>query len=476
MFVGFLTMKKVGFVSLGCPKNLVDSEVMMGSLAEAGYQITNIAEDADTIVVNTCGFIESAKQESIDAILEATRLKKRGKAGRVVVAGCLVERYRDELIKELPEVDAFIGTSQVNEILKAADETFDAKQLTITRIGNKSATYLYDEYTPRLRATQSHTAFIKIAEGCDRPCAFCSIPSMRGSFRSRRFGSIIEEARMLAKQGVKEVVLIAQDSSRYGEDFGEVDLLAQLIRALGEIDDLEWIRVMYAYPTHISDAFLDAIAETPKAVKYLDMPLQHASRNILKAMRRGGNRESLERLIARVRERVPGIAIRTTFITGFPGETDEDFEELLTFVRNCRFDNVGVFTYSDEEGTPAFDLPNKVDPKTAKKRRDRLMKEQAKISREMNRAKIGNTYKVMFEGLSQESDLLFQGRLEGQTQEIDGYILINDTPDDLKPQIGEVYDVRITEAHAYDLVGEIMPPISAVSPPSQDSAAVSDLP
>ncbi len=449
-------MKKVGFVSLGCPKNLVDSEVMMGQLAEAGYQITNDAGEADTVVVNTCGFIESAKQESIDAILEATQWKKDGNATRVIVAGCLVERYRDDLMKELPEVDAFIGTSQVNDILKAADEEFDAKQLTITPVGNKTSTYLYDEYTPRMRATQSHTAFIKIAEGCDRPCAFCSIPSMRGSFRSRRFGSIVEEARMLGQQGVKELVLIAQDSSRYGEDLGEVDALAALIRALGEIEDIEWVRVMYAYPTHISDAFLAAIAETPKAVKYLDMPLQHASRNVLKLMKRGGTRESLEKLITRVREKVPGIAIRTTFITGFPGETDDDFEELIKFVQNCRFDNLGVFTYSDEESTAAYDLPNKVDPKIAKQRRNRLMKEQAKISKQINLSKIGKTYPVIFEGLSQESDLLFQGRLEGQTQEIDGYILINDMPENLDPQIGAIYNVTITEAHEYDLVGEIV--------------------
>jgi ribosomal protein S12 methylthiotransferase len=449
-------MKKVGFVSLGCPKNLVDSEVMMGTLEQAGYQITNSAEDAETVVVNTCGFIESAKQESIDAILEATRLKEEGKAKRVVVAGCLVERYRDELMKELPDVDAFIGTNEVTRILEAADEKTKFRELPLMPIGKKSATYLYDFDTPRHRATQSHTAFIKIAEGCDRPCAFCSIPSMRGSFRSRRFGSIIEEARNLAKQGVKEVVLIAQDSSRYGEDLGEVEALAALIRALGEIEELEWVRVMYAYPTHISDAFLAAVAETPKAVKYLDMPLQHASRNILKLMKRGGTRESLERLIARVRERVPGITIRTTFITGFPGETEEDFEELMAFVRNCRFDNVGVFTYSDEEGTPAYDLPEKVDPKIAKQRRTRLMKEQAKISKQLNKSKIGRTYKVMFEGLSQESDLLFQGRLQGQAQEIDGYILINDMPEDLVPEIGGIYNVRISEAHQYDLVGEIV--------------------
>ena len=449
-------MKKVGFVSLGCPKNLVDSEVMMGQLKAAGYDITSQEADADVVVVNTCGFIESAKQESIEAILEATSLKAEGKAKRVIVAGCLVERYRDDLMKELPEVDAFIGTNQINDILKAADETKNFRELPLLPIGNKTATYLYDFDTPRYRATDSYTAFIKIAEGCDRPCAFCSIPSMRGSFRSRRFGSILKEAEDLARAGVKEIVLIAQDSSRFGEDLGEVDALAKLVRALGEIEDLEWIRVMYAYPTHISDAFLAAINETPKAVKYLDMPLQHASRNVLKLMKRGGNRESLERLIGRVREKVPDITIRTTFITGFPGETEEDFEELMAFVRNCEFDNVGVFTYSDEEGTPAFDLPGKVDAKTAKSRRARLMKEQMKISKRKNKAKIGKTFKVLFEGVSQESDLLFQGRLEGQAQEIDGYILINDMPENFEPQVGGIYDVRISEAHDYDLIGAIV--------------------
>jgi ribosomal protein S12 methylthiotransferase len=449
-------MKKVGFVSLGCPKNLVDSEVMMGHLRAAGYSITNDAGEAETIVVNTCGFIESAKQESVEAILEATSLKSGGNAKRVVVAGCLVERYRDELVNELPEVDAFIGTNEVGRILEAADETVDFRALPLSPLGNKSATYLYDFDTPRYRATDAHTAFIKIAEGCDRPCAFCSIPAMRGSFRSRRFGSILKEAEDLASQGVREVVLIAQDSSRFGEDLGQTDALAKLIRALGEIDGLEWIRVMYAYPTHISDAFLDAIAETPKAVKYLDMPLQHGSRNVLRRMNRGGTRESLEKLIGRVRDRIPGITIRTTFITGFPGETDEDFEELLSLVRNCEFDNFGVFTYSDEEGTPAYDLGDKVAPKIARQRRARLMKEQAKISKRRNREKIGRTFRVLFEGISKESDLLFQGRTEGQAQEIDGYILINDMPDGFDPKIGEFYDVRITEALDYDLVGEIV--------------------
>jgi ribosomal protein S12 methylthiotransferase len=449
-------MKKVGFVSLGCPKNLVDSEVMMGQLEAVGYEITNQEQEADILVVNTCGFIESAKKESVEAIIDATRLKSVGKAQRVVVAGCLVERYRDELIRELPEVDAFIGTNQINDILKAVDEKINQEEFSFSPIGNKSATYIYDEFTPRLRTTETHTAFIKIAEGCDRPCAFCSIPGMRGSFRSRRFGSILKEASNLAKQGVKEIVLIAQDSSRYGEDLGEVDALAKLIRALGEIDDLEWIRVMYAYPTHVSDEFLEAMAETQKVVKYLDMPLQHASRNVLKLMKRGGNCDSLERLIIRIREKVPNVTIRTTFITGFPGETEEDFEELITFVKNCEFDNVGVFTYSDEEGTSAFALPNKVDARTAKQRRARLMKEQAKISKRKNQAKIGKEFRVLFEGLSQESDLLFQGRLEGQAQEIDGYILINEVPDNFEPQIGDFYKVEIVEAHNYDLIGRIL--------------------
>jgi ribosomal protein S12 methylthiotransferase len=449
-------MKKVGFMSLGCPKNLVDSEVMMGQLKDSGYEIVSDSAEADTIVVNTCGFIESAKQESIDAIFEATQLKTAGKAKRVIVAGCLVERYRDDLMKELPEVDAFIGTNEINRILEVSDEKIDPRTLPLYSIGNKTATYLYDEASPRFLATPSHTAFIKIAEGCDRPCAFCSIPAMRGSFRSRRFGSIMKEAQDLATQGVKEIVLIAQDSSRYGEDLGDVNALAHLINELCTIEKLEWVRVMYAFPTHISDEFLAAIANNPKAVKYLDMPLQHASRNVLKSMKRGGTKESLEKLIKRVRDKVPDIAIRTTFIVGFPGETEEDFEQLMEFVQNCEFDNVGVFTYSDEEGTPAFDIQPKVDAKTMKSRRSRLMKEQAKISKRNNQAKIGKIFPVMFEGVSKESDLLFQGRLEGQADDIDGYILINDIPETLKPIVGEIYNVKINEAHEYDLIGAIV--------------------
>src|SRR5213595_1805018 len=381
-----IDMAKVGFISLGCPKNLVDSEVMMGQLKINGYQITPDAEEADTVVVNTCGFIDSAKKESIEAILEAARLKTNGQARRLIVAGCLVERYRDQLKAEMPEVDAFIGTSQINDILSVCDPKTNTRSLPVIPIGNQSSTYLYDESTPRILATPSHYAFIKIAEGCDRPCAFCFIPQMRGHFRSRRFGSIVAEAHQLAEEGVKELILVAQDSSRYGEDLGKQDALAHLLRELSQTDGIEWVRVMYTYPTHVSDAFLDVLADEPKAVKYLDMPLQHASQNVLKLMKRGGNRASLERLIERVRERVPGIEIRATFISGFPGETNEDFNELLAFVKNVEFDRVGVFTYSDEEGTPAYDLPDKVDPKTAKERRSLLMKEQSKIAKRKHKA------------------------------------------------------------------------------------------
>src|SRR5256714_1309086 len=448
-------MNKVGFISLGCPKNLVDSEVMMGQLKENGYEITGNAQDADTVVVNTCGFIDSAKKESIEAILEAARLKTSGKAKRLIVAGCLVERYRDELKAEMPEVDAFIGTSQINDILAVCDPKTDTRSLPVVSLGNQSATYLYDESTPRVLATPSHYAFIKIAEGCDRPCAFCFIPQMRGHFRSRRFGSIVAEAQQLAEEGVKELILVAQDSSRYGEDLGKSDALAHLLRELAHTDGIEWVRVMYTYPTHISDEFLNVLAEEPKAVKYLDMPLQHASHNVLKLMKRGGNRGSLERLIERVRKRVPGIGVRTTFITGFPDETEEDFAELMTFVKNVEFDRVGVFTYSDEEGTPAFDLPNKVDPKIAKRRRDRLMKEQAKIAKRKHKGMIGKTVRVIFEGESNESELLWQGRMETQAPDIDGCVLINDVPEDFTPQTGQLVKVLITEALDYDMLGRV---------------------
>ncbi len=429
----------------------------MGQLKESGYEITTDASEADTLVVNTCGFIDSAKKESVDAILEAARLKTEGKCQRLVVAGCLVERYRDELRAEMPEVDAFIGTNQINDITIVCDEKTNTRSLPVLQLGNQSATYLYDESSPRVLATPGYSAYLKIAEGCDRPCAFCFIPQMRGHFRSRRFGSIISEAQSLALKGVKELILVAQDSSRYGEDLGEKDALAHLLRELSHLDGIEWVRVMYTYPTHISDGFLDVLASEPKAVKYLDMPLQHAAANVLKLMRRGGTRASLERLIKRVRMRVPGIAVRTTFITGFPGETEEDFAELLGFVREMEFERVGVFTYSDEEGTHAFDLPNKVDAQTAKRRAKRLMKEQERISLRGNERRVGSIERVLFEGTAKETDLLWQGRLETQAPDIDGCVLINDAPENSGfPNPGDFVQVLITEAHAHDLVGHIV--------------------
>jgi ribosomal protein S12 methylthiotransferase len=442
-------MKKIGFISLGCPKNLVDSEVMMGRLRQDGYEITDKAEEADTVVVNTCGFIESAKKESVEAILEAARLKEEGNCSRLVVAGCLVERYRDDLHKELPEVDAFIGTNQINEITSACETSVK----TLPVVHNA---YLYDESSPRMLATPGYFAYVKIAEGCDRPCSFCAIPIMRGSFRSRRFGSVMEEARRLASQGIKEIILIAQDSSRYGEDLGLEDGLSTLLRELSQIEEIHWVRVMYTFPTHISDGFLDVLAREPKAVKYLDLPLQHAATNVLKRMRRGGTRESLQKLIERVRSRVPGIGIRTTFIVGFPGETEEDFQELVSFVKEVKFDRVGVFTYSDEEQTHAYTLQEKVDPKIAKKRGDHLMKVQARIAEQKNRALIGSRLKVLFEGPAKDTDLLWQGRLETQAPDIDGTVLINDSPEGFQPEPGDLVEVVITEAHTYDLVGRIV--------------------
>jgi ribosomal protein S12 methylthiotransferase len=452
---------KIGLVSLGCPKNLVDSEVMLGLAQQAGHELTNDPAAADVLVVNTCAFIDNAKQESIDTILEMARHKVSGSCQRLVVTGCLAERYREELKKEIPEIDAVLGTGEVPQIVSAFSD--GAMPLTFfraneSRIPNPKSlpTYIYDADTPRHLATPKHYAYIKIAEGCDRPCAFCFIPQMRGHFRSRRFGSIVAEAHQLAEEGVKELILVAQDSSRYGEDLGKEDALAHLLRELSHTDGIEWVRVMYTYPTHISNAFLDVLAEEPKAVKYLDMPLQHASQNVLKLMKRGGNRRSLERLIERVRRRVPGIGVRTTFITGFPGETEEDFNELMTFVKNVEFDRVGVFTYSDEEGTPAFDLPNKVDPKIAKRRRDQLMKAQSKIAKQKHNALVGQTVQVMFEGESTESELLWQGRMETQAPDIDGCVLLNDAPEGVVPEAGQIVDVTITEAQEYDLVGRIL--------------------
>jgi len=450
-------VQKIGFVSLGCPKNLVDSEVMMGQLAKHGYELTTDREAADVIVVNTCGFIEAAKQESINTILEMAQLKETANCKRLVVAGCLVERYRQDLLNQLPEVDAVLGTSEVEKIVaavdpaavEAQDAAFVASASWMTR---GLPTYLYDENTPRVLATPRHFAYVKIAEGCDHTCAFCAIPQMRGNYRSRRAGSILREAEQLAAQGVKELVLISQDSTRYGEDLGVKDGLAGLLRSLARVDGIEWIRVMYSYPNSLSDATLAVMAEEEKVCNYLDMPLQHASAAVLKRMRRGGDRRLLEKLINRARQFVPEITVRTTFIVGFPGETEADFEELIQFVRDVEFDRVGVFTYSDEEGTHAYALGEKVPARVMRSRRAKLMREQAKISKRRNRALVGRRFKALLEGTSSESELLLQARLESQAPEVDGHVLVNDLPAGFSARPGDFINAEVTEAHDYDLV------------------------
>jgi ribosomal protein S12 methylthiotransferase len=416
--------------------------------------LTPSAEDAEIIIVNTCGFIESAKQESIDAILEMARQKSLGSCRRLVVAGCLVERYRSEIHRRIPEVDAVVGVNEVPDLLKALEDRRG-------EIGSQGPPppYLYSHADPRVLTTPPFTAYIKISEGCDHPCAFCAIPQMRGRFRSRAFESVLREARDLAARGVKEVNLIGQDTTMYGADLGLRHGLADLVRRLAEIDGVEWVRFLYAYPNSLDQELLRAMAETPKVCKYLDLPLQHVSGRVLKAMKRGGNRGSLSRLVQRVRRTVPAVAIRTTMIVGFPGETDEEFAELLDFVQETEFDRLGVFTYSDEEGTLAFNLDQKVPARTKQNRMKSLLQLQKRISKRRNRALVGGTFPVLVEGVSPESDMLWQGRLPTQAPEIDGVVYLNDGIDDsVRP--GDIRLVRISEAHEYDLVGEVLPSVA----------------
>ena len=448
--------KKVGMVSLGCPKNLVDSEVMMGLLARQGYELTADSSAADVLVVNTCGFIESARQESVETILEMAQLKQTGNLKRLVVAGCLVERFKDELQREIPEIDACIGVNQLSEVESAVAPNGHRALPVYSDGAAAPELFLYDETTPRLRATAPYTAYVKIAEGCDHTCAFCIIPKLRGVFRSRSPESIVKEVEMLAAQGVKEFVLISQDTTNYGVDLGLRDGLARLVESLASVKGVEWLRFLYCYPTAITDRLLDVMASRENVCNYFDIPLQHASRRVLGLMRRGGNRETYWRMIDRIRERVPEVAIRTTFIAGFPGEREEDFDELLHFVRGVEFDRVGVFTYSDEENSVAFELRDKVDPEIAKNRERRLMKEQARISKQRNRRLVGRRVRVLLEGKSKESDLLLEGRMESQAPEIDGSVLINDVPEGVAARAGDFVTVQITEAHEYDLVGQIV--------------------
>ncbi len=474
------TAPKVGFVSLGCPKNLVDSEVMMGMLANSGAELVRRAEDADIIVVNTCSFIESAQQESVNTILEMARHKTDGKARKLVVAGCLVERFRNDIRKNIPEVDAVVGTGELENILAAAgiapqipaDSPFriltsrpegDARAAqgrfsreswdgTVSDLPN----YLYDEATPRILATPGYTAYIKIAEGCDHPCTFCIIPQLRGQFRSRRFASVVAEAERLAQTGVREITLIGQDTTCYGEDFDLKDGLALLLEKLAAIDGLRWVRFLYAYPNKITGRLLEAIASHDNICSYMDVPLQHASATVLKRMKRGGGAEIFLRSVEKMRRMVPGVTLRTSFIVGFPGETEKEFEELCEFVREAKFDWMGAFSYSDQEGAGAFALGKKLSDREIERRRKHLMQIQRGISRKSKKSLVGKEFDLLLQGPSEESDLLYEGRTEMHAPEIDGKVFVNDFPEDREPKAGEFYRCQITEAHDYDLVARIL--------------------
>jgi ribosomal protein S12 methylthiotransferase len=473
--------QKVGFVSLGCPKNLVDSEVMMGLLARAGAELSPRAEDADVIVVNTCSFIESAQQESVNTILEMAQHKTSGRAKKLIVAGCLVERFRDEIRKRIPEVDAVVGTGELQNILAAtgigaAPSQFDSPFVVLPSRAEADAraaqgrfsrgqwdgaiadlpNYLYDDETPRILATPKSTAYIKIAEGCDHPCTFCIIPQLRGQFRSRRFESVIAEAERLAQAGVREITLIGQDTTCYGEDFGLKDGLALLLEKLAKIEDLRWIRFLYAYPNKITGKLLETIASSEKICSYMDVPLQHASAPVLKRMKRGGGAEVFLRSIAKMRRAIPGLTLRTSFIVGFPGETEKEFEELCGFLREAQFDWMGTFSYSDQEGADAYGLDEKLPVREIERRRKHLMGIQRQISKKKKKALVGQEFDLLLEGTSEETDLLMEGRTSMHAPEIDGKVFVNDFPEGTEPQPGEFYRCQITEAHDYDLVAKIL--------------------
>jgi ribosomal protein S12 methylthiotransferase len=486
-------------VSLGCPKNLVDSEVMMGLLDRAGARLTARPEDAEILVVNTCSFIDTAKQESVSTILEMARHKTEGRARKLIVAGCLVERYRDEIKKSIPEVDVVVGTGELEAILDAAGlapappaapSPFNI--ITTTHADVRSGreaqagthrsraegdhreragrfkrdewqgashllpTYLYDETTPRLLSTPRASAYIKIAEGCDHPCSFCVIPNLRGKFRSRRFESVVAEAEQLVARGVSEITLIGQDTTCYGEDLGMKDGLALLLDALVRIDGLRWLRFLYAYPNRITGKLLETIARHDKICKYLDLPLQHASPDVLKRMKRGAGAGIFLKTLEKVRAAVPGIALRTSFIVGFPGESLRDVLVLEEFIKEARFDWLGVFNYSDEEGSGAHALDGKLTKRTIESRRKRLMRLQRAISRNAKREWIGRELTVLAEGPSDETPLLWEGRTQYHAPEIDGKVYINDFGPLENLETGRFYRVQITEAHDYDVVARIV--------------------
>ena len=449
-----MPLKKVHFISLGCPKNLVDSEIMAGTLIKDGYQVVAEAEEADTVIVNTCGFIEESKKESIQRIFDMSALKEEGKIKKVVVAGCLTQRYKSDLVDSLPEADLFVGSGEfqnIGEILKSHDE------------GNKTKTffnlptYLQEESTPRVNSQPRHRAYLKISEGCMKRCAFCAIPLIRGNLQSRTIQNVVNEAKLLVAGGVKELIIISHDFTDYGFDLTRKNAEAkesplELLKALNDVDGAEWIRLLYLYPDGITDEMIDLIKNSKKLVKYFDMPLQHISNEVLKTMNRKMTRSEIEEALNKIRTNIPEAVIRTQFIVGFPGETEEQLEELLAFIAEQKFDRVGCFQYSPEESTPGGKMPNQIDEATKQRRFESVMEVQQNISRDKHRAFIGRTVKVLVEGYSDETDLLLQGRTSQQAPEIDGIVLINDG----QAQVGDIVNVRITDSMEYDLIGEIV--------------------
>jgi len=471
---------KIGLISLGCPKNLVDSEVMLGLSRDAGHELTSDASSADVLVVNTCAFIDSAKQESIDTILEMAQHKKDGACRRLIVTGCLAERYREELMAEIPEIDAVLGTGEVPGIVNAIGGATTSHVLPLTFFGTRhpalgtapstlhpaqhaarstthpAPSYIYDADTPRLLATPKHYAYVKVAEGCDYTCAFCIIPTLRGSYRSRPADSIVREARALASRGVKELLLISQDTTFYGIDRHERGALARLLRELNAVDGIEWIRLLYLYPTTIDDATLAAMAECDKVCHYIDLPLQHASNPVLTRMKRPGTRQKYDALLARIRARVPGVSLRTTFIVGFPGETAADVDALSAFVTDHGFDHVGVFTYSHEEGTSAYALDDDVPARTKAARRTRVMNLQKRLVQTRQRGRIGERVRVLVDGPASEHELVLKARLATQAPDIDACVYLTEC-DPSTYRLGDFAEVEIVGAHGYDLVARPVP-------------------
>jgi ribosomal protein S12 methylthiotransferase len=432
--------------TLGCPKNRVDSEVMLGTLAEAGYRLVQDPAKAEVIVVNTCGFIESAKEESVDAIVELAAWKQAGRAKKLVVAGCLVQRHARELAKELPEVDHFIGTGAYQDVARIVSDA-QAKRLVVP-----DPDFVHSATSPRVNSLPSHTAYLKIAEGCDNACAFCIIPKLRGPQRSRPVEDVVLEAEALARQGTLELSLVAQDLTAYGHDLPGRPRLHDLLRALVKVEGVRWLRLHYAYPRDVPDALVDVIAGEPKIVKYLDMPLQHSSDRLLRSMKRGRDSVFLRALLARLRARVPGLALRTSLIVGLPGESEADFEDLLAFVEEQRFERLGVFEFSPEDGTPAAEMGHQVPDAVKRARYERVMEIQQAISRAHQQAMIGRRVEVLVEGRAEETEHLLAGRHAQQAPEIDGITYLNDGV----AYPGEIVTVEVTDASEYDLVGRVV--------------------